>query len=181
MASDAAAKRYADALFEIGVEHDKLDALHDQLDGVLEAFRESKDFRNLLLHPSIDVDVRRNALREVADSWELDQMVVNFLFVLLDNERVRSLPSVLEAYRQRLDDREGNLRATVTTAVELDDNQKSALQEVLSEKFGRDIILTTETDEDLIGGAVTRVGGRVYDGSVRNQLDQLRDNILEEV
>lgn len=181
MASDAAAKRYADALFEIGVEHDKLDTLHDQLDSVLEAFHQSKDFRNLLLHPSIDVDVRRNTLRKLADDWELDQLVVNFLFVLLDNERIRALPSILEAYRQQLDDKEGNLRATVTTAVELDDDQKSALQEVLSEKFGKNIILTTETDEDLIGGAVARVGGRVYDGSVANQLDQLKDNILEEV
>jgi F-type H+-transporting ATPase subunit delta len=181
MASDAAAKRYADALFEIGVEHDKLDALHDQLEGVLGAFRQSKDFRNLLLHPSIDVDVRRNALREVADSWGLDQLVVNFLFILLDNERVRALQSILEAYREQLDKREGNLRATVTTAVELDDEQSEAIQEVLSEKFGKDIILTTETDEELIGGAVARVGGRVYDGSVSNQLDQLKDNILEEV
>ncbi len=181
MASNAAAQRYADALFEIGVEHDKLELLGEHVAGLVEAFEQSEAFRNLLLHPSIDVDQRRRTLRRLADDWELDQLVVNFLLVLLDNERVRALPTILQVYRRRLDEKAGNLRASVTAAVELDGGQKEALEEVLAEKFGKEIILTTETDEELIGGAVTRVGGRVFDGSVRKQLEQLKENILEEV
>jgi len=181
MASDATASRYAHAVFEIGVEHDKIEVLHDQLDRVNVAFQSSDAFEHLLLHPGIEVDERRQAIRQLADKWGLDEMLVNFLFVLLDNERVRKLPSILETYRKLLDDKEGNLRATVTSAVELDGGEKRALKQVLSEKFGKDIILTTETDEDLIGGAVARVGGTVFDGSVRNELDNLKENILEEV
>lgn len=181
MATDATATRYANALFEIGVEHDKLDTLYDQLEGVNEAFEASTSFEHLLLHPGIEVDERREAIRDLADTWGLDELLVNFLFVLLDNERVRKIPAILETYRKLLDDKEGNIRATVTSAVELDGGEKRALKEVLSEKFGKDIILTTETDEDLIGGAVARVEGMVFDGSVRNELDNLKQNILEEV
>ena len=181
MASDAIARRYAHALFEIGVEHDKLDVLHDQLDGVADAFETSTAFEHLLLHPGIDVDERREALRDIAGQWGLDAMLVNFLFLLLDNERVRKLPAIVSTYRELLDTKAGNIRATVTSAVELDGGEKRALKEVLSEKFGKEIILTTEIDEDLIGGAVARIGGKVYDGSVRNELEQLKENILEEV
>lgn len=181
MASDAAARRYASALFEIGVEQGKIDELSQQLRDLAEAFRASVELRHLLLHPGIEVGERRQAIRQLADKWGLDELMVNFLFLLLDNERVRALPAIASVYRKHVDEQQGNVRATVTSAVELDGGQKRALEEVLAEKTGKEIILSTEIDEDLIGGAITRIGGTVLDGSVRNQLEQLKDNILEEV
>ena len=181
MASDAAARRYAHALFEIGVEHDKLEALGEQLDTLVDAFEESVAFRHLLLHPGIEAGERRRTIEQLADKWGLDGMMVNFVFLLLDNERIRRIPAIAGYYRELVDEEEGNIRATVTSAIELDGGEERAIKDVLSEKTGKDVILTTKIDEDLIGGAVTRIGGTVFDGSVRNQLDQLKQNILEEV
>ena len=181
MASDAVARRYAHALFEIGQEHGKLEALRDELDSIAGAFDDSDEFRRLLLHPGIDVQERRSAIRTLADSWDIDPMLVNFVFLLLDNERVRKLPAIAELYRDYVDQEAGNVRATVTSAVELDGGEKRALKQVIGEMTGKDVILTAEVDESIIGGAITRIGGVVYDGSVRNQLENLKANILQEV
>jgi len=179
--SDAVARRYANALFEIGVEHSAVETFHDHLEGLREAFVDSETFRHLLLHPAIEVAQRRDALEELADRWELDERIRNFLFVLLDNERIGKIPAIASIYRRLVDEREGTVRAEVTSAAELDGDQTEALAEVLSEMTDRQVMLTTRVDESLIGGAVTRIGSKVYDGSIRNQLEQLQDNILEEV
>lgn len=181
MSQDAAADRYAQALFELGVEHDQLEGLLEELTAVREVFEESSVFRHLMLHPGIDRGERREAIRELADQWGLDDMLRNFLFILLDNERVRKLHQIERSYRELVDEHQGNVRATVTSAVELDGGQEEAIRDVLAEATGRDVILETEVDEDLIGGAVTRIGDIEYDGSVRNHLEQLKHRILREV
>lgn len=180
-ASDAVAERYAQALFDLGLEHDKLDTFLDQIQAVRGVFDTSRPFRHLLLHPGIERAERRSAIRELADDWGLDEMVRNFLFILLDNERVRKLDEIERAYRQTVDEHHGNVRATVTSAVELDDGQRDAIREVLSDATGKDVILETEVDESLIGGAVTRLGDMEFDGSVSNHFDQLKQRILREV
>lgn len=181
MAQDAVARRYAEALFELGVEHDKLETFLDQIDGLVETFHNSQVFRHLLLNPGIDQDERREAIRHIGGKLDLDQMLINFLFLLLDNDRVRKLPGIEEAFRHHVDRARNRVRATVTSAVPLEGSEKRALQEVLGEMTGKEIVLSTEVDESLIGGAVARVGSTIYDGSVRNQLEQLKDNILQEV
>lgn len=181
MASDTISSRYAEALFELGEEHDCVEQFRDELDGLVEMFDESDDFREVLLNPGIDIEERRRAIRAVADELDLMEMVANFVMTLLDNDRIRKLRDIAEAYRGRVDEEQGRVRANLTTAIELDDDQRGQLQEVLSEMTGRDVVLETDVDPELLGGAVTRVDGVVYDGSVRNQLNNLRDQILEQV
>jgi len=181
MASDTISSRYAEALFELGEEHDCVEQFRDELDGLVEMFDDSDDFREVLLNPGIDIEERRRAIRAVADELDLMEMVANFVMTLLDNDRIRKLRDIAEAYRGRVDEEQGRVRANLTTAIELDDDQRGRLQEVLSEMTGRDVVLETDVDPDLLGGAVTRVDGVVYDGSVRNQLNNLRDQILEQV
>lgn len=179
--SDATATRYANALFEIGVDHDQVEGFLGELEALTDALQESVDFRNLLFHPGIDVDERREAVRNLADRWGLDEKVRNFIYVLLDNERIRKLPAITAIYRDLVDEKEGNVRATVTSADELDEKQKRAIANAFAEKTGKNIILRTEVDPSLIGGAVARIGGKVFDGSVHNQFEQLKENILKEV
>lgn len=181
MASDTISSRYAEALFELGEEHDCVEQFRDELDGLVEMFDDSDDFREVLLNPGIDIEERRRAIRAVADELDLMEMVANFVMTLLDNDRIRKLRDIAEAYRGRVDEAQGRVRANLTTAIELDDDQRGRLQDVLSEMTGRDVVLETDVDPDLLGGAVTRVDGVVYDGSVRNQLNNLRDQILEQV
>ncbi len=178
MAEDAVARRYAEALVELGEEHDKLEVFATQLQGVVRLLDESAEFRHLLLNPGIESGERRAAIRSLGEDIDLDQMMVNFLFILLDNDRVRHVPEILAAFHDRLDDQQNRVRAEITSAVALEGSEKEALRKAIAEMTGKDVEMTTDVDESLIGGAVTRIGGTVYDGSVRTQLEQLKDNIL---
>lgn len=179
--SDATARRYANALFDIGEEHDAVEEFYEHLDAVREAFVESEEFRHLLLHPAIEVTNRRAALDHLVDKWELDERIRNFLFLLLDNDRIGKLPAIASIYQRLLDERAGIVRAEITSAVELDDDQTEALQDVLSEITAKEVQVTTDVDESLIGGVVARVDSKVFDGSIQNQFEQLKNNILQEV
>lgn len=179
--TESTARRYAQALFELGVEHDKLTQLGEQLDGVVDAFEKSEVFRHALMNPGVDLDERRQVIRTLSEEWGLTEMLLNFLLVLNDNDRLNLLPDIGRTYGKLVDKKEGNVRATVTSASTLDMSQRRSIEQALENMTGKNVILETDVDESLIGGAVARVGGTVYDGSVRNQLDRLRDKILEEV
>jgi F-type H+-transporting ATPase subunit delta len=181
MSSDSSvAKRYADALFELGEEHDQLQIFEEELTSFVDAFEASEQLQHTLLNPGIELEERHRVTRQIAKHWDLSEMTRNFLLLLLDNDRVDALPRIVETFRERLDESRDRLRAEVTSAVPLDQGQKRAIESVLGDRTGKEIVLTTDVDESLIGGAVTRIGSLVYDGSIRSELERLKDNILQE-
>jgi len=104
----------------------------------------------------------------------------NFLKVLVDNGREEILEEVLSRYEELVKEHLGRIEVEVTTAVELSEDQRGKLKERLAEVLeGREIILETNVDPELIGGAVFRYGGRMMDGSIRGRLESLREGMLE--
>lgn len=181
MSGHPVAKRYAHALLELGAEQGNTEALREQLDALAEIFGQSKVFRTAMLNPSVELEERRNTVRAVAEKLELNDTVKNFCLLLLDNDRFRILPHIVETFGKLVDDRSGNIRATLTSATELDDEQVKRIKKALSEVTGKNVVIEKDIDESLLGGVVARVGSRVYDGSVRTQLESLRESILREV
>ncbi|MGM0558572.1 MAG: ATP synthase F1 subunit delta [Myxococcota bacterium] len=181
MSGHPVAKRYAHALLELGTERSNTDALREQLDGLAELYADSKVFRTSMLNPSVQLEERRNTVRAIAEKLELDDIVKNFCLLLLDNDRFGVLPHIAEVFGKMVDDRSGNIRATITSASELDDEQVDQIKKALSAVTGKNVFVEKAVDESLLGGVVARVGGRVYDGSVRSQLESLRESILREV
>lgn len=98
-----------------------------------------------------------------------------FIALLSDNRRVALLPDIAQLFAAMRREHEGALRVVVTSAVALDDSQRSEMSSALARRFGRRIDLETAVDPALIGGAVVTAGELVIDGSVRNRLKQLRD------
>lgn len=181
MAGEPVARRYAQAMLDIGIEQENYDELRDQLDELAELYQQSKPFRTALLNPSISLEERRSVVRAIAQKRDWNPMVVNFALLLLDNDRFRVMPAIATVFGRMVDAKSGNVRARVTSAVELDAAQKQKIQSALGEITGKNVLLETDTDASLLGGAVTRIGSMVYDGSVRSQIDRLRESILAEV
>lgn len=181
MSGHPVAKRYAHALMELGSERDNAEALREQLDALADLFDESKVFRTSMLNPSVQLEERRGTIRAIAEELDLDEIVKNFCLLLLDNDRFRVLPHIAETFGRLVDDRSGNVRATVTSASELDEDQVNRIKKALSDVTGKNVIVERKVDEALLGGVVARVGSRVYDGSVRTQIESLRESILREV
>ncbi len=181
MANAPVAGRYAQALFELGIDSDQVEDLGDALASLSRIFEESAELRSVLLNPAIQLSERRDVIDAVAKKARWPQLFRNFVMLLLDKDRLRHIKEISNAYAVKMDDRLGRARARVTSAVELGDTELQTLKKRLGEITGKDIVVSTEVDEALIGGVIARVGGTIYDGSVRTQLQRMKEAILKEV
>lgn len=181
MATTPVARRYANALVEIGVEKNMLERLGEQLAALNALFEGSDELKHVLLNPSITLEERRAIVRAIGQKSGWEALLVNFALLLLDKDRFRVLPDIAADFQRQLDERMGNVRAHVTSATPLSPGQQASIKAAITGITGKNVLLDSDVDAELIGGVVTRVGSTVYDGSVRTQLQQMRDAILKEV
>jgi F-type H+-transporting ATPase subunit delta len=174
------ATRYAKALVDVvGAPGSLVDpsAALAQLRNIEEVFASSVDLRNALLSPAVSPSRKRAVVANILGPVGLNKQVLNFLFVVIDHRRVHEFSSIVEAFEVLLDERLGYVRADVTTARELTQDQTAALEEEISRVAGKKAKLKFSTDPALVAGVVARIGSTVYDGSVRGQLDRLRTKL----
>ncbi len=173
MSTSSVSLRYAKALVDIGVNNGSHAQLGRELDRVLEIYS-AAEVIELFRNPKFSIKVRKDVLGELLQRVVVSPICRNFLFLLIDRDRFRILPEIVEAYHQLADAHSGRLRAKAKVAKRLDESSLARLRAVLQKATGREIIIEQEEDPSLLGGVVTKVDGRVYDGSVRTQLETLR-------
>jgi F-type H+-transporting ATPase subunit delta len=115
----------------------------------------------------------------VAERQGLSRSVRNFLLYLIDQRRLVDFDAICAEYERLADEAAGKLHGEVVTASPLRPEQRERLRRALSARAGKQVDLEVRVDGALIGGAVARVGGLVFDGSLRTQLAQLRDNLTK--
>ncbi len=165
---------YAEALFGLAREHGDAAAIADEL-AALEAAL-PPETRTLLAHPTVWPDAARAALGTLVA--HASPLVANFLRVLAHHRRMALLRDVAEAFRERLDEAEGRVRARVQSARPLDPEETGRLAAALGRRLQRDVEIAAEVRRDLIGGARVLVGDRVLDGSLEGQLAALRRRLV---
>jgi F-type H+-transporting ATPase subunit delta len=173
-------RRYAKALLAIGVQQQTYDALGRELDRAADTLKGSPELRNALENPVFPLDERRLVLDELARRLALSKTVRNFVMLLLDKGRISGVPDIARVYRTLVDEHAGRIRATVTSARPLDPMLETRLKTALERESGKLIILEKKEDPSIVGGLVTQLGDVLYDGSVRTQLQQLREQLLSE-
>jgi F-type H+-transporting ATPase subunit delta len=174
----SAVSTYAEALFEAARERDELEGVLSDLGEFVEALQDSEELRMFFYGGQIPERQKRRALDGLTEGMKTS--TTNFLKVLVDNGREEILDEVLARYEKLVKEHLGRIEVEVTTAVELSDDQRGRLKERLAEVLeGREIILETNVDPGLVGGAVFRYGGRMMDGSIRGRLESLREGMLE--
>jgi F-type H+-transporting ATPase subunit delta len=149
-----------------------LDSLVDQVfpqDRYLEAFLTSK---------AVSRERKERALR-AAFEGRSSALFLNFLLVLNDHDRLDALRAITTSVRSLHEERTGKIRVQVRSALPLADDQRLRLQQELRETFGRDPVLETRVDPDLLGGMTVQVGDVMYDASVRTRLENIRNQLLE--
>lgn len=174
----SAVSTYAEALFEAARERDELEEVLSDLQEFVTALRETEELRLFFYGGQIPERQKRSALDGLTEG--MSTSTTNFLKVLVDNGREEILEEVLARYEQLVKEHLGRIEVDVTTAVELSEEQRDRLKERLASVLeGREVILETNVDPGLIGGAVFRFGGRLMDGSIRGRLESLREGMLE--
>ena len=167
-------RRYARAVFELAAGREE--AIGAEVDGFLGSY-EDPDLKKVLGNPAFDQDRRKEIVVDVAGRLGLSDLTTNFLSVLVTRDRLDGLPSIARHYHRLLDDAAGRVNVRVVVSQSLSDEQRKSLADVVGEMTGKTAILTEEVDPAIIGGIVVEVAGKVYDGSVRTQLESLRHSI----
>ncbi len=169
--------RYAKALIEVvlapGSQVDPKKTLEElrAIDALVAA---SPELHTALLSPAVAPSRKRAVMERLIGPMNVSRPVRNFLFIVIDHRRIHEFKSIVDAFDELLDQRLGFVRADVESARELTGPQKSSLEAQLSRLSGKTAKLTFSIDPELIGGVVARVGAKLYDGSVRGQLERLR-------
>ena len=172
-------KRYARAFFEIAGEEKKLEQYYNELHQFSSMMAENKDLGGFLANPIFEQDVKKNVLEKIIGKVTLSPMTVNFLKLLVDKNRIDVLPDIDTCYRLMMDEELQKTRVTVKTAYPLSADMQKYIMSNLKKLTGREAEVTVEEDKSLLGGIVIGVGDTLYDGSIKNQLNNMR-NLLGE-
>jgi F-type H+-transporting ATPase subunit delta len=176
----SASLQYATALADIALEQGAAEPVKSQLADIGAAYGESAELRNVLSNPAVERTEKHGVIEKLAARLGASRIVRNFLFIVVDNQRTHLLPEILQTFENVIRQRQGVAEAEVTSAAELTAPQKTQLQQTLERLTGKKIQAKYSLDAALLGGAVVRIGDTIYDGSVRNRLNQMRARLAAE-
>ena len=171
------ARVYAEALLEVARKRGGIDNLGAQLEEFVSLLGTQPEVRRFLESPVIDSEDKKRAVED-ALRGRSDDMVANFIGLLIDKGRIGDLDEISAAYRDLADEAGGRTRVQAATAVPLPDDLRQKLQGLLNQKLRCECVLETEVRPALLGGLVLTIGDRVYDGSVSGRLRRLRESMM---
>jgi F-type H+-transporting ATPase subunit delta len=173
------ARAFADVVMESGSPLDPARALQE-LHGIEALLNESDQLRRVLENPSIPGDRKRAVLDAITVRLGTARQVRNFVAVLTDHRRLPLFSQILKQLEHELDDRQGFAEAQVSTARQLAGEEKRYLEAEITKLIGKRVKAKYEQDTTLLGGAIVQVGSTIYDGSVKGQLEQIREQLVEQ-
>ncbi len=176
----AVSSRYAAALADVALEQKSADRVKRDLSAFTTAYDSSADLRTSLESPAVGREAKLQVVQKIAARMDLAPAVRNFLCVLVDNRRTEMLGEIQQSFHVELNARLGIAEADVTSSRELSAEERKQLTAALEKRSGKKIEARFHEDQSLVGGAVVRVGSTVYDGSVREQLTRLREQLEAE-
>lgn len=173
--------RYARALVD-AVSDMKLDsrAVIQQLCALVELVNASSDLRHVWENPAIPADQKRKLLDAIVAREGTTKAVRNFVAVLIDHRRIAALPEIAKQVELEMDRRLGFAEAQITSARELSTEERSDLESQIERMTGKKVRAHYATDGKLLGGAVVRLGSTIYDGSVKGQLQRMKEQLSAE-
>jgi F-type H+-transporting ATPase subunit delta len=169
------AQVYARSLFQVAEDRDKVDDVREQLGQLADALAESRELELFFFSPYFSTEEKKEGLDKAVEG--ADDLVRNFLALLIENHRMPALMRVRREYDRMWREANQLLPVQVTSAIELDDAVAERIGEEIGRQTGRTVELSTAVDPDVLGGIVLRVGNSILDASVRTRLERLRKQV----
>lgn len=181
MSLRTSANRYAKALFDVAItENAELEKLAKDLSEVTEVLHDNPELLRAAERVGVPDASRKALMAAIADRLGVADQVKKLVVVLTETRRLNLVKDLAEAFRERLLAHQNIVRADVTSAVALSPDKTRALADSLSQVTGKTVELQVSVDPELLGGVVARIGSTVYDGSVKTQLQRLRQELVEQ-
>jgi F-type H+-transporting ATPase subunit delta len=171
--------RYAHAFASVAAaSHLDTGAAEQQLADFSATLAGSRELREVLMNPSITTEQKLKVLDAIAGRIGMYPQVRNFLAVIMDHQRLAELDEILSEYHAVADEESNMAEAEITSARPLNDQDRAELEAQVEKLAGGRVRATYRQDASLLGGAVVRIGSTVYDGSIRAQLQQLKQKLV---
>lgn len=182
MTSRTAAHRYARALFDVALkEQADLSRVDADLAGFAQLLAANAPLAKVLLNPAVPTPRKRALVSELVARAGMLPVTGKLIVLLAERDRLGLLDELIEAYRERVLEHRKVVRAVITTATPIDHDKARRIEDGLARMTGRTVTLATRVDPSIIGGVVTQVGSTVYDGSVANHLQRMKQRLDEGV
>ena len=178
MASRLSGQRYAQAIFELAVENEQLEQWDQDLRLAADVLGD-EEFAVFLKHAEVPLDRKIAAIDEVLA--ETNSLVRNLVALLVNRGGVDAMRDVQEGYSDLLDERLGRQRVEVTTAVPLEDAELERIANFVAQLVGREVVLSTQVDDSILGGLIIQIGDRLLDGSTGSALERMRQTVRAQV
>ncbi len=176
----SASLQYANALADIALQQGAAEPVLKQLSELNTTLGGSAELRNFLESPAVSRADKHAVVEKIATRLGSSKILRNFLILVVDHRRTAALPEMIESFQQVIRQRQGLAEAQVASAAPLSDAQKSNLLQTLERKTGKKLQAAYSLDPALLGGAVVRIGDTIYDGSLKNRLNQMRARLAAE-
>jgi len=178
MSIETVARRYDSALADVVIKTGETETVRSELKTWEQMIAGNAELESVFGNPSVAAAKKEAILEGLLKRANSSRTTSNFLRVLLQNGRLTDLPMVNERFEAVLEERGGVVSGEVISAHELDEAARQELTANLQKLTGKNVKLNFAIDKDIIGGVVTRVGSTVYDSSVRTQLENLRELLV---
>ena len=177
MTEGSLGRRYAKALFQLARDAAQEEKIGRELEQFYRAYTES-DLQQVLVNPAFALEVRKKILAQVTQAEQLSELTRHFLSLLADRDRLPHLAGIVGCYRRLLNEAKGRVEAKVISVSPLEPDWVDQLRGQLHGISGKDVVLQQETDPGLLGGLFVELEGKVYDGSIRTQLENMKQRIV---
>ena len=177
--SNSTSKSYALALYEISKENSELDKIEKEMKSFKHLLRESSDFKEMILSPTISKEDKKNVIFTISEKNSFSENLKKFLgFVALKN-RLFFINDIIESFLNLVSKNKGELKAKLISSKKLSEDEQKKIQNDLSKDFKSSLNLDYTHDPDLIAGLIIQIGSVMIDTSIKTKLKKIEKNMLE--
>ena len=169
--------RYAKALYFLGLENDKLKDYQEQVKEIMKLLKQEEGLITVLGSYFLSHEDRKRKIDEIFSKY-FDKEIVNFLKIIVDNDRINQLENILSAFNSMANDYYGVREGIIYSTYKLDESEISKVAESVGKKEGKKIYLINRINPNLLGGIKVVVEDHVYDGSLASKVDGLKKALL---
>ncbi|MBE5946763.1 MAG: F0F1 ATP synthase subunit delta [Lachnospiraceae bacterium] len=170
---------YGNALFELALEENRIDALYEEVQALMELLKENMDLIKILEHPRIDKDEKKKIVEDTFGNRVSDE-ITGLMVMVVEKEHIGNILDILNYFIKLVKKQKNIGVASVTSAIDLSDSQKAAIEQKLIETTNYDTMeIAYSVDKSLIGGLVIRIEDRVVDSSIKTKLDKLSKTLAK--
>ena len=176
MKNTVVSDRYAQALFELSQSDNSTDKIQDDLKLVSETLKEYSDLRNLLAHPIISSQDKKEMFNQIFGD-KISKYTQNIIMLLIDKKRDSLIPEIAELYKEMYNKLHSRVVADVYTSVEIGSAQLVLLRKRLESYLDKNVEIDTHVDEKIIGGVLVKIGDRVIDGTLKTKFENMAKSL----